>query len=313
MLFRKSLAMLAFAVLIILPPVSTMARTITVDEDGPADYPTIEAAVNAATGGDTIFVKAGTYYECHIFPKGGVPLIGKGADVTKIVGRMEYFWTKAESPWKCPFIVYVDRQAQIEGFTLTWEADEKGTGALLHGLLATIRRCKVVGCYIGVSAFLGTGDPLIQWPVIEGNLITDNNYGVVWSMSAGSAPALNKTIADHNWWGTAVELEIKAGFKNSFEEEYPEWWEEYYGEETFKGIFYPWLEAPVDLENFKGTKELLGAPYFNPHANIEAPFPVGLHYNNIYGNEVNFVYPWGLPKGTWIEPSTWGQVKSKMK
>jgi len=66
MLSRKRLAMVAFIAFALLPPVSPMARTITVDDDGLADYSTIEAAVNAATGGDTVFVKAGTYYECGI-------------------------------------------------------------------------------------------------------------------------------------------------------------------------------------------------------------------------------------------------------
>jgi hypothetical protein len=37
------------------------ARTITVDDDGPADFNNIQAAINDANHGDTIIVADGTY------------------------------------------------------------------------------------------------------------------------------------------------------------------------------------------------------------------------------------------------------------
>ena len=38
-----------------------MAETITVDDDGPADYDNIQAAIDAAVNGDTVLVADGTY------------------------------------------------------------------------------------------------------------------------------------------------------------------------------------------------------------------------------------------------------------
>jgi pectin methylesterase-like acyl-CoA thioesterase len=57
-------------------PVKAEPTTIVV----PDDYPTIQEAINAATPGDTIFVRAETYYENVVVNK-TVSLIGE--DKTK--------------------------------------------------------------------------------------------------------------------------------------------------------------------------------------------------------------------------------------
>jgi hypothetical protein len=61
-------------------PVKGEYRTIVV----PDDYPTIEAAIENATEGDTIFVKKGTYEENPLEINKTLSLIGEGADSTKI-------------------------------------------------------------------------------------------------------------------------------------------------------------------------------------------------------------------------------------
>jgi parallel beta-helix repeat protein len=54
-----------------------------VDDDGPAHYRKIQEAINAANLGDTIYVKAGTYYEQVVIDK-ALSLVGDGTDVTII-------------------------------------------------------------------------------------------------------------------------------------------------------------------------------------------------------------------------------------
>jgi pectin methylesterase-like acyl-CoA thioesterase len=57
-------------------PVKAEPRTWTVDDDGPADFSSIQEAINAASPGDTIFIKTGTYYE-HVVVNKTVSLIGE--------------------------------------------------------------------------------------------------------------------------------------------------------------------------------------------------------------------------------------------
>lgn len=59
--------------------------TWIVDDDGPADFSTIQAAINTANSGDTVFVRAGTYYE-HITIGKSLILQGENRNTTIIDG-----------------------------------------------------------------------------------------------------------------------------------------------------------------------------------------------------------------------------------
>ena len=56
------------ALVILFVTLSCHAETITVDDDGIADFNTIQEAINSSWHGDTIVVYPGTYYE----PGGGI-------------------------------------------------------------------------------------------------------------------------------------------------------------------------------------------------------------------------------------------------
>jgi len=60
--------------------------TWTVDDDGPADFSTVQEAINIAAPGDTIFVHIGTYYENILVDK-TVSLIGENKDETIVYGN----------------------------------------------------------------------------------------------------------------------------------------------------------------------------------------------------------------------------------
>jgi nitrous oxidase accessory protein NosD len=61
-------------------------RTWIVDDDGPADFHTIQEAINAASDGDTIFVRNGTYHENVVVNK-TVSLNGENREMTIIDGN----------------------------------------------------------------------------------------------------------------------------------------------------------------------------------------------------------------------------------
>jgi parallel beta-helix repeat protein len=63
-----------------------MPYNYTVDDDGPADFSTIQEAIDHARDGDTIFVYEGTYLE-HLIINKSISLIGAGEDSAYIDGE----------------------------------------------------------------------------------------------------------------------------------------------------------------------------------------------------------------------------------
>ena len=78
-----ALAFLAGSLLLVLLSGGGEGATITVDDDGGADYERIQDAIDNATAGDTIEVREGTYYENIVLDK-MVNLEGAGSDETII-------------------------------------------------------------------------------------------------------------------------------------------------------------------------------------------------------------------------------------
>jgi parallel beta-helix repeat protein len=67
-------------------PLETQSSTWIVDDDGPAHFSSIQKAINAASPGDTIYVKAGTYREPQVTIKKPLQLIGENKNTTIVDG-----------------------------------------------------------------------------------------------------------------------------------------------------------------------------------------------------------------------------------
>ena len=181
----------------------------------PAQYATIQKALDAASAGDTVRVAAGTYFE-HITLKEGVVLEGgwnadytkrdRSAHVTVIDGVRE----------KGPVVVGADR-AVLDGFTIihgtlrTTGDEDMGSGVYCKKTSPVIRNNIIrenepSGIYCSTSSAVITGNRIIanvQAGVyaqkgsslqITGNIIAENGYSGIGS----SKPPLSRILVRNN-------------------------------------------------------------------------------------------------------------------
>lgn len=132
--------LVAAAAYILVPTGLVGGTTLYVGGGGPGNYTTIQAAVNAAISGDTVFVFAGVYAENVMVAK-TLSLVGEGRDTTIIDGRALDTTLLVRADW-----------VNVTGFTLRNSA----AGAVKAGiLLSGAQHARVVGN--NVSENLGQG------------------------------------------------------------------------------------------------------------------------------------------------------------
>jgi parallel beta-helix repeat protein len=133
------------------PPIK--AATITVNDDGGADYIKIQDAINASNGGDTVFVYSGTYNENLVIDE-DINLIGE-SPLTTIIDGME-----ADS-----VILVNSLQTYIAGFTITNGTrgiDLPNSDAIIESMIIDL------GSYYGIDIGSGGHSPN---PTIRNNTI----------------------------------------------------------------------------------------------------------------------------------------------
>jgi len=171
----------------------------------PADYPTIQAAINAAANGDTIQVAPGTYVENLSFLGKAIRLFSdQGSEVTVIDGNQAgsvVSFTSGEGP-----------QSVLRGFTL--QNGKAGVSPALRGGGIRIENSSpsIIGNVItdntagdgggGISSSFGS-------PLIQENVIANNGQIPGWSGGVGgggvaiggasSAQLLKNTISGNSW------------------------------------------------------------------------------------------------------------------
>jgi len=168
MLTLISISMLTLAFNIQL--VRAEPTTWTVDDDGGADFTSIQAAINAASPGDTIFVYNGTYYEHPYVSKDDLTIVGENKNNTIIDGN----------GFGAVLRVYADNVI-IRGFRVQnggwgWFYSE-GSGIYLGFSHVLTRFCNisdniVSNCRYGISLWRS------RYNTIKGNTISDANQGI---------------------------------------------------------------------------------------------------------------------------------------
>jgi hypothetical protein len=157
----------AFCMILLLPGVALAQAQQSINV--PADQPTIQAAINAASNGDTVLVAPGTYVE-------NINFGGKAITVTSSRG---------------PSVTTIDGGAL--GSVVTFSTGE-GAASVLNGF--TVRN--------GLNAIWGGGIYILNAsPTITGNIITGNHASVGCGIfvDSGSPLIQNNTITANDQTG----------------------------------------------------------------------------------------------------------------
>jgi parallel beta-helix repeat protein len=205
-------------------PVKTVASTIVV----PDDYPTIQEAINNADGGDTIFVRAGTYSDNVVVNK-TVSLIGEDRDTT-FIEEQEGVIIEANNVtireftirngkfniWlKSSYCLISDNNmmsACLEGIFLDGRDANVTYNVVINNCIANnddcgiviwnahqneIRNNKIVENYFGIFVFWYSSRN-----VIKSNEVSDNSdIGVVIKDWSSCNVILGNNISNNGWGG----------------------------------------------------------------------------------------------------------------
>jgi len=166
--------------------------TWTVDDDGPADFHTIQEAIDAASNGDTIYVYNGTYREHPIIGKDDLMIVGENKNDTIIDGDGIGAVVRVTAA-----------NVTISGFTVQnsgwrWYYDE-GSGFYLGAgpkvtIFVNISDNIISNCYFGISLSNSLRN------TINGNTISNAGVGVSFFDSAYNNLSGN-TISDIEYDG----------------------------------------------------------------------------------------------------------------
>jgi len=161
----------------------------------PDDFFSIQAAINNATPGDTVFVHQGIYYENIVVNK-SISLIGENKNSTIIDGND-----------LGSVIIVTENMVKISGFTL------RNTGAewpnsgiqVFNSYVGTFSDNIIAGNHIGIMMESSGGN------IFSGNNVTANHYGMYIYKSWQNE--ISDNVFLYNWAGVV----FTASYENIFE------------------------------------------------------------------------------------------------
>ena len=227
---RKILSILFALVLVVslglVTAAPVLAGTII---DVPGDFPTIQAAIDAASDGDTIMVAAGEYNGFVVHEKQNIRIIStEGATVTTSANSTSVNRGSIEDAWLMAVVkdsesICIDG-ISFDGTAITGKQAVVGiayidsTGSIIHLTVESI-----AGTEVGIGvAIIGVGEGEATVPTVEvrGCTIADSTVGVYVYDDSIVAAHFNCIIgnavmgvhndggepvdARYNWWGTAL-------------------------------------------------------------------------------------------------------------
>ena len=159
----------------------------------PSQYPTIQAAIDAAAHGDRIRVMPGLYEEVVSFRGKGVVVRAEGGPTVTTIRKPDAL--------RSPTVVFEQSESRssiLQGFTITggngrftslWPCDcdgyQLGGGVFIAGAAPVILDCRIVRNNCGTYISRGGGTYVDGSAFIEGCLFEDNNAGGGYGSGGG--------------------------------------------------------------------------------------------------------------------------------
>lgn len=200
----------AFFTVVSVLPLNVRAMTLFVGGTGPGNHTTIQAAIDNATNGDTVYVYSGTYFEEIVVDK-SINLIGEDKNSTVIKGsgwwlvvhvRADYVnitgFNITNGGWTDPGIYITDVRNCVISDNIISNNDNGITSYLLRNSMITNNV---------FYSNLGNGITL-YWA--ENSTITDNmilnssGYGILIEEST-NITIVNNTVSPNNEYGVSIE------------------------------------------------------------------------------------------------------------
>jgi len=156
----------------------------------PDDYTMIQDAIDAATDGDTIVVRRGTYFEnIEIRDKYIVVKSARGPEVTIIDGMQSMSVVKFDGQQASAPI--------LEGFTLTNGSASKGGGIYCHKSSCPEIINNIIACNhadSGAGIYCKDSSPTISHNVISGNVANKDGGGIYCYKKYANPTIINNTV-----------------------------------------------------------------------------------------------------------------------
>ncbi|MDD3492036.1 MAG: PKD domain-containing protein [Candidatus Thermoplasmatota archaeon] len=289
--------------------------TIFVDDDGGADYQSIQEAIDAAQPGDVIQVAAGTYYEEITIDK---TVTLKGADKQSVI--------HLDNETRGPRITA--NNVEFEGFTITFSSSGHYSLSLINVDDCIVKNCNFSNGYGGVYVQQG------REAVIARNVMYNLNYGLSSVGLHGGRIQENYFIANSRGTDLGSDTRYNILFYNAFignvqdaydDSSYNQWdyagvgnyWDKYNGEDA-DGNGIGDSRYPVDprirgnFDYYPLTQEYTGVDIFPPAVEDLIASPViqepdgfvNISCRIIDNVEVNVTFiNVSLPNGTFINES----------